>query len=60
MSDGYAFHASHGGLAGGMKVPYHNISVLRPGATRTRMARTRPAFGLPRQQDKRWQGADTR
>ncbi len=31
MADGYAFHASHGGLAGGMKVPYHGISVFRAG-----------------------------
>lgn len=31
MADGYAFHASYGGLAGGMKVPYHGISVFRPG-----------------------------
>jgi len=31
MLDGYAFHASYAGLAGGMKVPYHGISVFRPG-----------------------------
>jgi len=31
MADGYAFHASYGGLAGGMKVPYHGVSVFRPG-----------------------------
>ncbi|QBR42904.1 hypothetical protein DAIF1_04310 [Stenotrophomonas indicatrix] len=31
MLDGYAFHASYGGLTGGMKVPYHGISVFRPG-----------------------------
>ncbi|WP_445514726.1 hypothetical protein [Stenotrophomonas sp. 3(2025)] len=31
MIDGYAFHASYGGLTGGMKVPYHGISVFRPG-----------------------------
>lgn len=31
MADGYAFHASYGGLAGGMKAPYHGVSVFRPG-----------------------------
>jgi hypothetical protein len=31
MADGYAFDASYGGLAGGMKVPYHGISVFRSG-----------------------------
>lgn len=31
MADGYAFHASYGDLAGGMKVPYHGVSVFRPG-----------------------------
>jgi len=31
MEDGYAFHASYSSLAGGMKVPYHGISVFRPG-----------------------------
>ncbi|HDS1037542.1 TPA: hypothetical protein QDZ42_000826 [Stenotrophomonas maltophilia] len=31
MADGYAFHASYDGLAGGMKVPYHGVSVFRPG-----------------------------
>jgi len=30
MADGYAFHASYGGLAGGMKIPYHGVSVFRP------------------------------
>jgi len=31
VADGYAFHASFGGLAGGMKVPYYGISLFRPG-----------------------------
>lgn len=31
MSDGYAFYASYVGLAAGMKVPYHGVSVFRPG-----------------------------
>lgn len=31
MADGYAFHASYGGLAGGMKAPYHGISLFRLG-----------------------------
>lgn len=31
MADGCAFHASCAGLAGGMKVPYHGVSVFKPG-----------------------------
>ena len=31
MADGYAVHASYGGLMGGLKVPYHGVSVFRPG-----------------------------
>jgi len=31
MTDGYAFHASHAGLVGGMRAPYHGISVFRAG-----------------------------
>jgi len=31
LAGGYAFHASYGGLAGGMKVPYHGVSVFKPG-----------------------------
>lgn len=31
MTDGYAFYANYDGLAGGMKVPYHGVSVFRPG-----------------------------
>ena len=30
MADGYAFYAGYGGLAGGMNVPYHGVSVFRP------------------------------